>query len=217
SPAPSMATAPTTAPSSSSSTAAISAQTPTTTFTATSSSPSTFPFPPHHTFPPFFTLQPNSSTRRTQLQLWTALILAYCRHTRTFRLAPIDAQDWPLFHNATLRRRLALRDIREVLSFMASTEGGGRAEWVSDAGKKAECWVYWRRPEEWAGLLEGWVDATGQRGAVLTLYELVEGDACRGQEWAGMDVELLQKCLQVLVKKGKAGIFGEEQPGVKFF
>ncbi|KAI9691872.1 MAG: hypothetical protein M1822_007945 [Bathelium mastoideum] len=183
-----------------------------------------FPFPPHHTFPPFFTLQPNTATRRTQLQLWAHLILDYCRHARLFRLRPVDAADWPLFHNAPLRRRLALRDLREVLTFMASAEGGARAEWVVPAGGRkgggeeaAECWVYWRRPEEWAGLIEGWVEETGQKGTVLTLYELVEGDAARGQEWAGMDMELLQKSLQVSVKRGKAGIFGgEEQPGVKF-
>lgn len=192
--------------------------------TSFSSDPSSFPFPPHHTFPAFFTLQPNTSTRRTQLQLWSDLVLTYCRYTRTFRLSPVDAADWTLFYNQSLRRGLALRDIREVLNFMAGPEGDHRAEWIDSAsGKKgaveaAECWVYWRRPEEWAGLIEGWVDATGQKGTVLTLYELVEGDATRGQEWAGMDMELLQKSLQVLVKRGKAGIFGgDEQPGVKFF
>ena len=143
---------------------------------------------------------------------------------RIFRFSPIDAVDWPLFNNHSLRRRLALGDIREVLSFMASPEGDRRAEWVNSPSDKtataeaAECWMYWRRPEEWAGLIEGWVEATGQTGTVLTLYELVEGDAARGQEWAGMDLELLQKSLQVLVKRGKAGIFGgDEQPGVKFF
>jgi ESCRT-II complex subunit VPS25 len=41
-------------------------------------------------------------------------------------------------------------------------------------------WIYWRTPEEWASLVEGWVDATGQKGSVLTVYELVEGDGSRG-------------------------------------
>lgn len=37
-------------------------------------------------------------------------------------------------------------------------------------------------------------------------------------EFHGMDVELLQRSLNVLVKKGKAQIFGsEDQQGVKFF
>lgn len=42
-------------------------------------------------------------------------------------------------------------------------------------------------------------------------------------EWAliefhGLDAELLQKALAILVKKGKAQVFGQEdQQGVKFF
>jgi hypothetical protein len=41
--------------------------------------------------------------------------------------------------------------------------------------------VYWRRPEEWAAAVEAWVEATGQRGSVLTLYEIAEGDAAASQ------------------------------------
>ena len=37
-------------------------------------------------------------------------------------------------------------------------------------------------------------------------------------EFHGMDPELLQKALSVLVKRGKAQVFGQEdQQGVKFF
>ena len=37
-------------------------------------------------------------------------------------------------------------------------------------------------------------------------------------EFHGMDIELLQRSLNVLVKRGKAQIFGsEDQQGVKFF
>ena len=37
-------------------------------------------------------------------------------------------------------------------------------------------------------------------------------------EFYGMDVELLRKALQVLVKRGKAQIFGtDDQQGVKIF
>jgi len=103
---------------------------------------------------------------------------------------------------------------------MSSKEGGERIEWIGKEGKDGggRCWVFWRRPEEWADVIWGWVEETGQKGVVLTLYELVEGDATRGQEFHGMDAELFQKSLQVLVKRGKAQIFGQEdQLGVKFF
>ncbi|KAF1816935.1 ESCRT-II complex, vps25 subunit [Eremomyces bilateralis CBS 781.70] len=182
-----------------------------------------FPFPPHYHYPPFFSLQPTASTRLSQLHSWSTLIQSYCRHHRLFALSLVDALDSDLFWNRKLGKRLALRDAREVIAWMAGTEGGERAEWVDGTGKKGRgeegrCWVYWRRPEEWAGLIEAWVDATAQRGTVLTLYELAEGDATRSQEFHGMDMELLQKSLQVLVKKGKAQIFGsDDQQGIKFF
>ncbi|KLU92291.1 vacuolar protein-sorting-associated protein 25 [Magnaporthiopsis poae ATCC 64411] len=70
----------------------------------------------------------------------------------------------------------------------------------------------------WAAMIEAWVDETAQKGTVLTLYELVEGDGTLGTEIHGMDADLLQKALQVLVKRGKAQIFGQEDSqGVKFF
>jgi hypothetical protein len=37
-------------------------------------------------------------------------------------------------------------------------EGGGgrRAEWIDGANKGA-AWIWWRRPEEWAGVIAEWV------------------------------------------------------------
>ncbi|TGJ81740.1 hypothetical protein E0Z10_g7006, partial [Xylaria hypoxylon] len=79
-------------------------------------------------------------------------------------------------------------------------------------------WVYWRTPEEWAALVEAWVDETAQKGTVLTLYELSQGEDTSGTEFHGLDLDLLQKALQVLVKRNKAQIFGQEdQLGIKFF
>jgi len=48
----------------------------------------------------------------------------------------------------------------------------------------------------------------------------LEGCVLMGRwvEFHGMDAELLQKALSVLVKRGKAQIFGQEDSqGVKFF
>ncbi|KAF2428883.1 ESCRT-II complex, vps25 subunit [Tothia fuscella] len=183
----------------------------------------TFPFPPHYSFPPFFTLQPNPLTRTSQLQSWSSLILSYTRHHRLSTLSVVESYNTPLFHNPSLNRRLPTSDIREILTYMSSKDGGERVEWIGkhgkDGGAGGKCWVYWRRPEEWADVLESWVERTGQKGVVLTLYEIGEGDATVGAEFHGLDPELLQKSLGVLVKKGRAQIFGagEDQLGVKFF
>ncbi|KAK4111300.1 vacuolar protein-sorting-associated protein 25 [Canariomyces notabilis] len=203
-----------------------------------SSSTTSFPFPREYSFPPFFTRQTNLTTHHAQLVKWAALVVAYCRHYRIFKLALSgtgtvatntttsitttaggDQQQQQrdtteLFHNRRINRRLSLADIREVIDFLRKD---GRAEYVNGGGGDL-VWIYWRTPEEWAALVEAWVEATGQRGSVMTLYELVEGDATLGEEFHGLDQDLLLKALNVLVKRGKAQIFGQEDSrGVKFF
>lgn len=63
-----------------------------------------------------------------------------------------------------------------MLDWMAKPEedggGGRRAEWI-DGGDKTVVWVWWRRPEEWAGLLADWVCS------ILSLL-----DGCSVLEWA---------------------------------
>ncbi|RYP80468.1 hypothetical protein DL769_002453 [Monosporascus sp. CRB-8-3] len=199
-----------------------------------------FEFPREYHFPPFFTRQPNATTRYSQLEKWSALILSYARHHRLYRISlpspasaaaagsssPSAADTEELFHNRRLGRRLGAADAREVLEHMRRE---GRAEPVAhghghghggDAGDgdAGLWWVYWKTPDEWAAEVEAWVEDTAQRGVVFTLYELTEGEDTRGAPFHGLDPELLQKALQVLVKRGKAQIFGQEdQRGIKFF
>lgn len=162
----------------------------------------TFPFPREFQFPPFFSRQPNAQTHHAQLLKWSSLIIAYCRHHRIFKLSlsssssstpstfspssssltnpasgpdPAPGAD-ELFHNRKLDKHLSVEDVKEVVEFMRKD---GRAEYVG-AKEGDVVWVYWRTPEEWAGLVEEWVEGTGQKGSVLTVYELVEGDATRG-------------------------------------
>ena len=105
---------------------------------------------------------------------------------------------------------------------MALPSNGSRIEWFPPAtkGQQSEtCYVFWRSAGEWADLIYAWVEETGQKGAVLTVYELREGDAVSGRKWREMDEGMLRKVLGVLVKRGKAQIFGQgsEGEGVKFF
>jgi len=198
---------------------------PVSTTVAQGSTDSDFHFPPHYSFPPFFTLQPNLVTLSRQLSLWSSLIQSYCAHNRIFRISLTQVASTPLFQNATLNRRLDILSVRRVIDYMVTAEGDRRAEWVlagrksRDANEnKSSAWVYWRRPEEWADAIHAWVEETGQKGSVLTVYELRESDAVQGQAWIGMDEELFRRCLDLLVKRGKAQIFGaDESAGIKFF
>ncbi|KAH6678876.1 ESCRT-II complex subunit [Plectosphaerella plurivora] len=179
--------------------------------------PTPFTFPREYSFPPFFTRQTNLTTHHAQLTKWSDLILSYCRHHRIFKLS-LGAAD--LFHNKKLNKRLSLADARDVIEFMRKD---GRAEYVGAGGSQSQTagdlvWIYWRTPEEWASLVEAWVDETGQKGVVLTLYELTEGDNSKDAEFHGLDQDLLLKALAILSKRGKAQIFGQEDSqGVKFF
>ncbi|RMZ83824.1 hypothetical protein DV737_g1436, partial [Chaetothyriales sp. CBS 132003] len=144
------------------------------------------------------------------------LIQAYCRHHRIYSLTLVAALDTPLFHNAAIRKRLSLQHAKDIVDFMASPAGHTRAEWRGP--DKASAWIWWRAPDEWAELISAWVDESGQKNVVLTLYELVEGEATVGQDFYGLDKLLLQRSLATLVKKGRAQVFGGDgQEGVKFF
>ena len=191
----------------------------------------TYPFPREFFFPPFFTRQTNLTTHHAQLTKWAHLLLSYCRHHRLFKVSL--SPDVLPFHNPRINRRLAVGDIKSVIEFLK--KDGGRAEYVplgsstkkdgsSSGGGKGEAdggeaFIYWRTPEEWGTLIEGWVEETGQKGSVLTVYELREGEATRSTEIWGMDGDVLVKALGTVVKRGKAQIFqsGEDSLGVKFF
>jgi ESCRT-II complex subunit VPS25 len=178
---------------------------------------SPYPFPSLYDYGPMWTLQRNLTVLNSQLKQWSNLVQSYCRHHRLFRLTLADALKTPLFHNAQMHKRLSARDVQRVLDFMAGPDGGRRAEWVGKEGERSSAWIYWRRPEEWADMVAGWVEETGQKGVVLTLWELREGESTISQEFHEMDPDVFQKALHVLVRRGKAQIFGEDQQGIKFF
>ncbi|KAF3393032.1 Vacuolar protein-sorting-associated protein 25 [Talaromyces pinophilus] len=183
--------------------------------------PSGYTFPEVYDWPAFFTLQPNTQTRQAQMRRWANLISDWCRFHRTFRLTLTEAVESPLFYNARMRKRIGLQEARMIVDWMAMSQedggGGRRAEWVpasaAGGGEKTIAWIWWRRPEEWAK-----VEETAQKNTVLTVYELIHGEATTSQEFHGMDSDVMLKSLNVLVKSGKAQVFGnDDEKGVKFF
>lgn len=140
-------------------------------------SPGPFPFPRAYHFPAFFTRQTNLTTHHAQLSKWSALVLAYARHHRIFRLHLSAAADSDLFSNRRIHRRLSPADIRDLLDFMRRD---GRAEYLDAKDSGDVVFVHWRMPDEWAAIVEAYVEDSGQKGGVLTLYELTEGEATRG-------------------------------------
>jgi ESCRT-II complex subunit VPS25 len=128
---------------------------------------SPFVFPRAYSFPPFFTRQHVATTHHAQCQKWASLILSYCRHHRLWKLSLIDAVSTDLFYNKKIEKRLALNDAREVVEFMRRD---GRAEWIGNAKgaeEKNVAWIWWRNPEEWAGVIADWVGFPCQDLALL--------------------------------------------------
>lgn len=76
--------------------------------------------------------------------------------------------------------RLKQKDALEILDAMVRE---GAVEW--DGSTKSTAIIYWRKPEEWANAIYEWIDNTGQKGSVLTLYEISEGDLTVSQGLSG--------------------------------
>lgn len=169
-----------------------------------------FAWPWEYDFPPFFTLQPNLSTRAKQLESWARLVLDYCHFHKIYSLDLGEAAQSPLFVNSKLNRRLSVEGIQAVFDHL---EKLGHLEWA-DKGKR-RCRVYWRTPEEWGKLIYDWVLANGFKNTVCTLFELTDGDETVGESFHGLEKETLVKGLKSLEATGRAELMGGE--GVKFF
>lgn len=125
-----------------------------------------YKFPPFHSFPPSFTVQPVDGTRSKQVQLWCDLIRDYCRVHRIFWLDIASDHARRLFLNKAIDRRLSGDDI---IYYLGQLVARGDAEWNA---VKTQCLVYWRRPSEWGELIFQWINNTGQGGVVFTVHEL---------------------------------------------
>lgn len=187
-----------------------------------------FEFPRIHNFPPFYTQQPNEQTWAAQRTQWISLVLAYCAHHRVWVLnnrglalsrgdvemldeeqATEDANGSdmePLFENKGIDRRLDVGVVSLILNEMVSN---GDAAFVNKKDT-SQIFVYWHRPDDWAAKILEWVEATGQSGVVLTLYELAHGDLSLKQEFHGIHPQVLETALQVLVKRGRAQLLKDE-------
>lgn len=174
---------------------------------------SSFQFPFFWSFPPYFTLQPIKETRDKQVELWCNLILSYCKSHRLF---VIDVQaDTPLFHNASIGRRLPPEAQVAVLDELVAS---GSALWL-DARSKRECLILWQKVEDWARSIYGFAKQYGLSDSVMTVDELSHSDDVRGTELQGLHREIVVRALKLLEAQGKARVFRgatPEEEGVKF-
>ena len=174
---------------------------------------SEFEWPAIYHFPPFFTKQRNEATERQRLDDWVALILSYCAHRKMTELALSAALESALFNNEAIERRLREEEARLVLQELVSR---GNAEWLDEGRTKVL--ILFRSLAEWSALVYAYVDRTGQQGSVLTVYELVAGEDTSGEEFYGLDEQLMVKILTYMEQQQqKCKLFAVAgKQGVKF-
>lgn len=174
-----------------------------------------FEFPKIHSFPPFYTKQRNATILQNQLDAWGALVLNYCEHFRIFSvlangsvLALMESSDMPeLFQNKSIDRAVLSDFRKDILAHLVTKLG--RAVYVDPKKQDSGVLLYWRTPAEWAALLREHVDATGQLGTILTVYELTKLEEAAPQ-FRDMDYGLLVKVIEVLMKQGRAQVLKAE-------
>jgi len=165
-----------------------------------------------YNFAPFFTIQPNLETRKVQLEAWNNLILSYCQNKLIYKLDLNSCSNDELFNNVNLKRCLNLASLQIVLDSMAEK---GNIEWLNK--DKTLCFVYWKKPSQWAQLIYEWAQKNGFVNTVCTLYEIVSGDDTQNEPFHGLDLNLLKKSISFLEKESKAVLITfDDNEGVKF-
>lgn len=88
-------------------------------------SSSGFIYPAIWSFPPFFTLQPNTQTLAHQLNLWTNLILNWAKFERVWRVDTEGVEPGEVFSNRSIQRESYLSHIYYVFHTVDHRERKG--------------------------------------------------------------------------------------------
>lgn len=182
-------------------------------------------FPAIHSFPPFYTKQSNATILQNQLDQWCTLILELCRAYSIYSILPLGSvlkqqkeEAVPsFFDNAAIDRSVPSEFRKDILNHLVHRLG--RGSYINGKTQDAGVLVYWRSLSEWAEHLYSRIEATGQQGAVLTVYEMTKlEESVLDAEFHNIDALLFEKILEELKKQGRAHIIRDESEigGVKF-
>ncbi|KAF9530325.1 ESCRT-II complex, vps25 subunit [Crepidotus variabilis] len=172
---------------------------------STHTTPSGFNLPSIHSFPPFFTEQPNPTTQTTVTNQWIRLITTYARHRKLFILRIEDAEtpgsEWDeILRNERINRRLLPTHLSNIISAMSAKN---LVEYEPPKQTRSVL-VYWRLPEEWAEVLHDWAVKTGQLNSILTFYDITDPQI--ESALTNIPVPLLRRAIAILGKTGRSQI-----------
>lgn len=172
--------------------------------------------PAIHSFPPFYTRQPNALIRRQQINSWIEVILQYCKSIKCWCLTAEGGQAKgarnsinSIFVNPDIQRTVPQVFANEIWSQMCE-EGKAIG---TDVGSKesSQYYILWRNFDSWASLLLQWFESAGKLNQVVTIYELTEGDETISWEFHGMPEQLMTYCLKPLDQRNRATILKDER------
>ncbi|EJS43077.1 vps25p [Saccharomyces arboricola H-6] len=188
--------------------------------------------PPVYSFPPLYTRQPNSLTRRQQINTWIDIITQYCKSKSIWYMAADgtlindDASDngttdnedskkdhINLFNNEDIQRSVSQVFIDEIWLQMVKE---GKCLPIDQSGRKSNnaattrYFILWKNLDNWASLMLQWFEESGKLNQVITLYELSEGDETLTWEFHGMPENLLYYCLKPLCDRNRATMLKDE-------
>ena len=164
-----------------------------------------FQFPPIYLqYPPLFTRQPAQQTLDKQLEVWSQLVLDYCKHHRLFSIS-IKTPPPRLFDNSQLKRKCSQQFIKEILDHLVQK----RKQAIWSPVDKSVCHIMWRTVDEWSAAIVQWSKERAflPANSILTCYELFNGDLTVDEEFHGLkDRWLLAQILGHLKMTGRCGI-----------
>ncbi|KAK8795509.1 hypothetical protein WA158_000166 [Blastocystis sp. Blastoise] len=163
---------------------------------------------PFYDFPPFYTLQTVSETRRKQIDMWERITLDYCSKSGT---QVVDVNTFPLFVNEKIQRTLQPVAIKAVLNHLKSTKNGyWKDENTFVISKKTS--------DDWSIIIYQYICSNYLLDTILTVESLLNGDRTRDAEFYEMDSNMFCSALQILQTTGKAKLIVEngQVTAVKF-
>ncbi|KAF8972780.1 ESCRT-II complex subunit-domain-containing protein [Flammula alnicola] len=183
---------------------------------STHTTPSGFLLPSIHSAPPFFTEQPNPTTKATATEQWIRLILTYARHRRLFALRVEDTEasgnDWEeILRNERINRKILPDHLSDIIAVMVDRN----LATYEPPKQTRSALIYWRLPEEWAEVLYDWVISSGQLNTILTFYDITDPPV--ESPLTDIPVPLLRKAIAILGKTGRSQVIAiADGEGVRF-
>ncbi|KAI0732155.1 ESCRT-II complex vps25 subunit [Fomitopsis betulina] len=183
---------------------------------STHTTPSGYLLPSIHSYPAFFTQQPNPTTQAEGTKNWTRLILSYARYRRLFYLRVEDAEvkggEWDeVLRNERINRLLK----PSYLSFIVADMVSKNLAVYEPPKQTRTVLLYWRLPEEWAEVLHEWAASTAQLNTILTFYEIIDPPV--PSALSGIPATLLRRAVNILTATNRAQVIVvADGEGVRF-